>query len=697
MYLLCLDYNNARLNGSGQLLLGSTQTFIDKWTVLDDSDRSLELLRLIVVSCTGTEHLKRIPFSYENLCGAKTRLLLTQNLRVMHNSTDNHKDRNPVATGCTQIDTRGNILKLKQIRKRLFSREAVVMNPSDKSRLGRDFILAYGDDFAIQRSDDAFDCCDTFFRNRYHHSLFSSAVALTSPVAFLELLFFRGAKYKRHAPRHVLDRLFRLLKDYGVLDIRHQSQTPSAAEQLWNALPDSLHKPFMLLLDAVRHALFAFPKMRTPLDVPGLILLHRPDRHCQDDFFINFLTMIDELFPNMQFIITVPEENQPSIPSELLKKKLPLPLLPDEAPTHPVKRKKVDILLIDVDSRIPNLALMKLSRHFKQQGYQVKLSHGAALNRSAREVYASCIFSMPPSAEKIQKLQKFYGHSLQLGGSGVDVTKRLSEDIEALPPDYDIYPALDDRAIGFLSRGCPLHCPFCLVPLKEGLPRQVSDLQTLLENGRRKKLILLDDNLLSLSHADHLLDEMVSQNIMVNFTQTLDLRFVDRHRATLLRQVRCSNTRFTRNNYHFSLNDSRHLDFVRKQYDMFGFTSKDNAEFVCMYGFNTTLAEDVERFRFLRSLRGAYVFTQKYQPIPGGPPPNMENFFEGDADRLLTELIRIQFTQNMKSMETYYRWLSRKYAEVFGQLHMPLVDTIFRYNNRQFKGRYIETMAGLKK
>jgi hypothetical protein len=190
---------------------------------------------------------------------------------------------------------------------------------------------------------------------------------------------------------------------------------------------------------------------------------------------------------------------------------------------------------------------------------------------------------------------------------------------------------------------------------------------------------------------------MVSQNIMVNFTQTLDLRFVDRHRATLLRQVRCSNTRFTRSNYHFSLNDSRHLDFVRKQYDMFGFTSKDNVGFVCMYGFNTPLAEDVERFRFLRSLRGAYVFTQKYQPIPGGPPPNMENFFEGDADRLLTELIRIQFTQNMKSMETYYRWLSRKYAEVFGQLHMPLVDTIFRYNNRQFKGRYIETMAGLKK
>jgi hypothetical protein len=49
----------------------------------------------------------------------------------------------------------------------------------------------------------------------------------------------------------------------------------------------------------------------------------------------------------------------------------------------------------------------------------------------------------------------------------------------------------------------------------------------------------------------------------------------------------------------------------------------------------------------------------------------------------------------MKSMEVYYRWLSRCYAEAFGKLHMPLVDTIFRYNYRERKGRYIATLAGL--
>lgn len=46
----------------------------------------------------------------------------------------------------------------------------------------------------------------------------------------------------------------------------------------------------------------------------------------------------------------------------------------------------------------------------------------------------------------------------------------------------------------------------------------------------------------------------------------------------------------------------------------------------------------------------------------------------------------------MKSMEQYYRWLSRLYFERFGKLHMPLVDTAFRYNLRDHKGMYITSI-----
>jgi hypothetical protein len=47
----------------------------------------------------------------------------------------------------------------------------------------------------------------------------------------------------------------------------------------------------------------------------------------------------------------------------------------------------------------------------------------------------------------------------------------------------------------------------------------------------------------------------------------------------------------------------------------------------------------------------------------------------------------------MKSMEKYYGWLSKLYAKTFNRLHKGLVDTLFRYNRRHEKGRYIATLA----
>jgi len=189
------------------------------------------------------------------------------------------------------------------------------------------------------------------------------------------------------------------------------------------------------------------------------------------------------------------------------------------------------------------------------------------------------------------------------------------------------------------------------------------------------------------------LEEMARRHLAVNFNQTLDLRFVDRDIAGLLLRIQCSNARFTRRVYHFSLKDNRDLDGVRRKYDLFGFTRGDNVEFVCMYGYDTNLAQDVERFRFLRSLPGAYVFVQPYRPPPGGEPANLAEFFDGRASALIHELIRIVFPQNMKSMENYYRWVSQLYARKFGRPHMPLVDTIFRYNRRERRGHYLAVLC----
>jgi hypothetical protein len=186
---------------------------------------------------------------------------------------------------------------------------------------------------------------------------------------------------------------------------------------------------------------------------------------------------------------------------------------------------------------------------------------------------------------------------------------------------------------------------------------------------------------------------MARRNLAVNFNQTLDLRFVDRDIARLLLRIQGSNARFTRRVYQFSLKDNQDLDGVRRKYDMFGFTPRDNVEFVCMYGYDTNLAQDVERFRFLRSLPGAYVFVQFYRQPPGCKPANLAEFFDERAAALIDELIRIVFPQNMKSMENYYRWISKLYAQKFGRPHMPLVDNIFRYNRREQRGHYLAALS----
>lgn len=699
MYLLALAYENARLNGCGEFSLSRAQGTIPKWTILDAGERNTELLRLIVASYSGALLSHRFPASFNAIRGTEKGPLVVAHLRVLHEGMDTRTGYGLEVTGGVGVTARGEVRLLSRSRRGLFFEDAVLRNSHPRPSPHRDFLLAYGAAPRAHQGDDDFDFLDPFHRVRRFHSLFSPDAPITDPVAFLGRLFYRGTRKKRFPPLHVLNRLTSLLKRHFDLDVDHWLRQPAEATREWDALPAQLHRPLSPILDAVRHILDAFPKVGAPLDLPGVILLDRPDRYCGDTILPAWLELVDALLPKMQFLTTLPQARAHLVPKRLPGHELSLP---SPSPRRTPRKwhfggDSPDVLLIDVDSRLPNLALMKLSRYFKEQGRKVALVRGVSLISGAREVFASCVFSSPSSARKVRALKAFYGDSLNLGGSGVDPRKRLPAEIEALPADYDLYPELGDRAIGFLTRGCPMHCPFCIVPLKEGPPHRVSDLDTLLEGGRLEKLILLDDNLLAHSHAEEVLEEMASREILVNFTQTLDLRFVDRARAALLRRIGCTNTRFTRPNIYFSLNDTVNLPFVREKYGLFGFGNRDNVEFICMYGYNTTLAEDVARFRFLRTLPGAYVFTQEYQPVPGGPVPDLTHFFEEDPDRLIRELIAVEFTQNMKSMEKYYRWVSRRYAESFGTLHKPLVDTIFRYNRRHTKGHYMQTLAGLNK
>ena len=695
MYFLHIYFENSRWNGTGEVSFKKDTNEIAKWTLLPSEPSGQELLRMIATACGGTRLFSCLPFALQRLCRNPDSPLQVEFILALH-PPDEVPPRGPTLWGSgIRVDGGGVVRGLNRKEYRFLPPS--IPSYQAKTGLGQSslFFLGYGSKLKWHNGTDEFDFTDPFFRVTRFHSLFSDHGLLTDPVEFLIRIHYRAVRHKRLAPTHALEGVSHLLKSHLGIDTQNWMEKDCDFRQEWLALAPWQQRAVLPVLDAARHLLGGYQKHPKPLDLPGFILLDRPDRFCTAELFPRWVELMDLLFPQMQFLMTVPDGVRQRLPRGLLTRFHQIPAVPEGAKKKRTRLPRGAILLLDVDSRLPNLALMKLSRYFKEQGRRVVLARRNTFVAGVEAVYASAVFSRPVTQNLVDRLRKYYGDLLILGGSGVDVRKRLPDEVEQMPADYSLYPELGDRAIGFITRGCPFRCSFCIVPLKEGKNRQVADLDELLTDGRRK-LILLDDNILAHPGAGDFLEEMAARNVKVNFTQTLDLRLMDQEKASLLKHIDCSNLKFTRRVYHFSLNDNQNLEEVRRKYEMFGFGSRDNVEFICMYGYNTTLAEDVERFRFLRSLPGAYVFVQKYEPIPGGPPPTTSAyFFDERADELIDQLVRIMFPQNMKSMEKYYRWVSRQYAQTFGRLHMGLVDTLFRYNCRQERGFYLASMAHL--
>ena len=195
--------------------------------------------------------------------------------------------------------------------------------------------------------------------------------------------------------------------------------------------------------------------------------------------------------------------------------------------------------LIDVDShKFPNLALMKISAWHKAQGDEVEwcfpMSHYDI-------VYQAKVFddTYSPDIEWIPNTDK-----LIKGGTGYGLSDKLPPDIEHLYPDYSIYPDLTkDTAYGFLTRGCPRHCAFCIVGDKEGLRSvKVADLSEFWRG--QKNIVLLDPNILACRGHPDLLRQLIKSNAYVDFNQGLDIRLTNEENIALLNAIKVKEIHF---------------------------------------------------------------------------------------------------------------------------------------------------------
>lgn len=193
--------------------------------------------------------------------------------------------------------------------------------------------------------------------------------------------------------------------------------------------------------------------------------------------------------------------------------------------------------LIDIDGRgrkkkwgattYPNLALCKIARYHRAQGDVVEW---ATPFEHYGIIYMAKVFNFSPD-----DLTCYDADEVIKGGTGYDITSQLPDEIDRLQPDYSIYPHVPaDTAYGFLTRGCPNRCPWCVVPRKEGKIRPYMDVDEIAIEGR-SNLVLMDNNILAAGdYAVEQLHKIIKRGYRIDFNQALDARLVTDDFAQLL-------------------------------------------------------------------------------------------------------------------------------------------------------------------
>lgn len=266
----------------------------------------------------------------------------------------------------------------------------------------------------------------------------------------------------------------------------------------------------------------------------------------------------------------------------------------------------------------PSLPLMKISAYHKQRGDTVDfVNHFEHYDL----VYASKVFSFTDdieakamiNADEIIRGGTGYCISVENGKEIFDKSKNysLSKEIEHIYPDYSLYPEYK-YATGFLTRGCPRNCKFCVVGKKKGLcSKQVADLSEFWR-GEQNEIKLLDPNILACKDHEKLLQQLIDSKARIDFTQGLDIRLINKDNIALLNKVKTKMIHFAWDNPKQDLTE--YFKLFLKHTNIKSYTNR--AVYV-LTNFNSTIEEDLHRIYTLRDLGyNPYVMVYQKETAP---------------------------------------------------------------------------------
>lgn len=279
---------------------------------------------------------------------------------------------------------------------------------------------------------------------------------------------------------------------------------------------------------------------------------------------------------------------------------------------------KKRIALIDVDGHnFPNLPLMKLSSWHKRRGDSVEwydpLFHNEAYSKPFDVAYMSKVFTFTPDFQ-----YPVNADVIIKGGTGYfypDGGDPLPEEIEHIYPDYSLY-GITDTAYGFLTRGCPRGCEFCIVGKKEGLKSyKVANLSEFWRG--QKNIMLCDPNLIACSDWKDLIQQLIDSKAKVNINQGIDIRIMTEEKAEMIKKMRVDSVHFAWDRYE---DKKRIVPKFKAFKEITGWPARKTSVYV-LTNFNTTIEQDLERIYTLRDLDyDPYVMIYEKEKTKGNDP-----------------------------------------------------------------------------
>jgi len=250
------------------------------------------------------------------------------------------------------------------------------------------------------------------------------------------------------------------------------------------------------------------------------------------------------------------------------------------------------VLLVNIDSKLPNIALKKIEMWHKAQGDEVIWDMPILLGRIDKS-YASCIFT---KNRHIVADYKGLCPDLIAGGSGWDLETTLPPEMDEMKPRINY---------GFTTRGCIRKCKFCVVPQKEGYIKVVGDLMDIWD-GKARSVILLDNNILALpDHFALICEQAKKHNIKLDFNQGLDHRLLTPEIVKLMKSI-------SHTEYRFAYDHPSYSKTVKRAIKMLKENGINRANWYVLVGFDTTPDEDLARLNYLRD-EGQRAYVQRYE------------------------------------------------------------------------------------